>query len=187
MFFSQGDRRIGSASTSSISARLFLTQRGSRFARRFEVGNCIYAVARSSKLCRGCSIRKFVAGCNTTGGTIARRYIRTCNWTVRWPVGPIENTKSCAVIYGGRGTGLRGFRVVIRGCSLTGRWAYGVAPEWEPYELRGSSTVLREPVGEIPAGYSPRTGLAARHRSPAKSSAAPPYRGSRIDQCSPSA
>jgi RNA-directed DNA polymerase len=37
----------------------------------------------------------------------------------------------------------------------TGRWVCGKAPWREPYELRGSSTVLREPRGETPRGYSP--------------------------------
>ena len=69
--------------------------------------------------------------------------------------GRIGNTKSCAVVCGGRHIGLRVFHVVIRRCSLTGRWAYGVAPWREPHELRGSSTVLREARGEIPRGYSP--------------------------------
>ena len=153
---SRGDRRIGSGSTSSASARQFPTKRGNRSARRFEAGICIYAVTRRSKICRGCSIQRSGAGCNTTGGIIARRYIRTCvNWTVRWPIGRIGNTKSYAVIYGGRHIGLCVFRVVIQSCLLIGRWAWGVVPWREPYELRGSSTVLREPVGETPAGYSP--------------------------------
>ena len=78
------------------------------------------------------------------------------NWTARWPIGRIENTKSCAVIYGGRRIGSRAFHGAIRNCSPTGRWACGVVPWREPYELRGSSTVLREPRGEIPRGYSPR-------------------------------
>src|ERR1019366_6644493 len=157
MVFSRGDRRIGSASTSSTSARPFPTKRGNRSARRFEAGICIYAVTRPSKICRGCSIQRSVAGCNITGGIIARRCIPICvNWTARWPIGRIGNTKSCAVIYGGRHIGLRAFPGVIRSCSLTGRWACGVAPWREPYELRGSSTVLREARGEIPRAYSPR-------------------------------
>ncbi len=31
------------------------------------------------------------------------------------------------------------------------------AERWEPYELRGSRTVLREPEGEVPLGYSPES------------------------------
>src|ERR1017187_3094540 len=156
MVFSRGDRRIGSASTSSTSARPFPTKRGNRSARRFEAGICIYAVTRPSKICRGCSIQRSVAGCNITGGIIARRCIPICvNWTACWPIGRIGNTKSYAVIYGGRHIGLRAFPDAIRSCSLTGRWVCGVVPWREPYELRGSSTVLREPRGEIPRGYSP--------------------------------
>src|ERR1700686_3216724 len=158
MVFNRGDRRIGSASTSSTSARPFPTQRGSRSVRRFEAGICIYAVTSPSKICHGCSIQRFGVDCNTMGGITARRYIRTCvNWTAHWPIGRIGNTKSCAVIYGGRHIGSRAFRVAIPSCFLTGRWAYGVAPWREPYELRGSSTVLREPAGErfLRATYLP--------------------------------
>src|ERR1035437_1868055 len=156
MVFSRGDRRIGSAGTSSTSARPFPTKRGNRSVRRFEAGICIYAVTRPSKICHGCSIRRSGVGCNITGGIIARRCIPICvNWTARWPIGRIGNTKSYAVIYGGRHIGLRAYPGVIRSCSLTGRWARGVVPWREPYELRGSSTVLREPRGEIPWGYSP--------------------------------
>jgi hypothetical protein len=179
MVFSPGDRRIVSASTSSISVRQFPTKRGSRSARRFEAGICIHAVTRLSKICRGCSIQRSVDGCNTTGGIIARRYIPICvNWTARWPIGRTGNTKSCGDIYGGRHIGSRAFRVVIRSCSLTGRWACGVAPWREPYELRGSSTVLREPRGEIPRGYSPPRRLARpsglRQGYPICAAASPP-------------
>src|ERR1039458_2808732 len=157
MGFSRGDRRIGTASTSSTSARPFPTKRGSRSARRFEAGICIYAVTRQSKICRECSIQRSGVGCNTTGGIIARPCTLTCvNWTARWPIGRTGNTRSCAVICAGQRIGLRAFRGGIRSCLRTGRWASGVAPWREPYELRGSSTVLREPRGEIPRGYSPR-------------------------------
>src|ERR1017187_7953428 len=156
MVFSRGDRRIGSAGTSSTSARPFPTKRGNRSVRRFEAGICIDAVTRPSKICHGCSIRRSGVGCNITGGIIARRCIPICvNWTARWPIGRIGNTKSYAVIYGGRHIGLRAYPGVIRSCLLTGRWACGVVPWREPYELRGSSTVLREPRGETPWGYSP--------------------------------
>src|ERR1019366_6409537 len=50
----------------------------------------------------------------------------------------------------------RGSRDAIRSCGRTGRWVYGVVPWREPYELRGSSTVLREARGEPPRAYSPR-------------------------------
>ena len=36
-----------------------------------------------------------------------------------------------------------------------------MAPRWEPYELRGSRTVLREPRGGTPRGYSPKAQEAA--------------------------
>jgi len=36
--------------------------------------------------------------------------------------------------------------------------------QWEPYEPRGSRTVLREPEGEVPSGYS--TGEGERESRP---------------------
>jgi hypothetical protein len=59
-----------------------------------------------------------------------------------WPAGLIESTKSCVVIFGGQHTGSHAFRDVIRSCLLIGRWVRGVAPWREPYELRGSRTVV---------------------------------------------
>ncbi len=54
-----------------------------------------------------------------------------------------------------RATGLRASESALQGYSLTGRWVGGMAPRWEPYELRDSRTVLREPRGGTPRGYSP--------------------------------
>jgi RNA-directed DNA polymerase len=52
-------------------------------------------------------------------------------------------------------TGLRAPEGALRDCSLTGRWVGNMAPRWEPYESRGSRTVLREPRRATPRGYSP--------------------------------
>src|SRR5258708_8919174 len=86
-----------------------------------------------------------------------------------WSFGPSVNTRRCDAITDGRQAGSRAFRDALRSCSLTGRWGCGVAPWRELYELRGSCTVLREPRGETPRGYSPqylrgqRTGGEASH------------------------
>src|ERR1017187_1957771 len=62
----------------------------------------------------------------------------------------------CAGIYGGRHIRLRAFHGVIRSCSLTGRWACGLAPWREPYGLRGSfpgathRKICRSGVGRCP-------------------------------------
>src|SRR5215472_2189692 len=76
-----------------------------------------------------------------------------------WSFGPSVNTNSCDAITDGRPAGSRAFRDALRSCSLTGRWECGVAPWWELYELRGSCTVLREPRGGTPRGYSPHCGI----------------------------
>src|SRR5258708_38049100 len=93
------------------------------------------------------------------GATTVQRCMRRCdNWIEHWPDGPIGNTRSCADIYEEQHTGLRVSHAEIQGCSHTGRWACGVAPWREPYELRGSRTVLRGARGETPWGYSPFSG-----------------------------
>jgi hypothetical protein len=108
------------------------------------------------EVCRGCSIRLSEAGSSITGDIIARRFIRRCaELNQDLAFGPSVNTKSCDAITDGRHAGSRAFRGALRSCLLTGRWGCGVAPWWELYELRGSCTVLREPRGETPRGYSP--------------------------------
>ena len=100
------------------------------------------------------------------GGFTGRRSIRRCgNWIGPWPDGPIRNTRSCVVICAGRNIGSRAYHAGIRSCSHTGRWVGGVVPWREPYELRGSSTVLREARGEIPWAYSPGVDLRVGSRS----------------------
>src|SRR5206468_10769026 len=113
-------------------------------------------VTRAEKLCTGFIMRFLGDGFNIPDGIIVRLFPRRCsNSIAHWLAGPIESTKSCVVICEGRDTGSHASRVVIPLCSLTGRWVRGVAPWREPYELRGSRTVLRERRGEIPRRYSP--------------------------------
>src|SRR6266487_3832877 len=50
--------------------------------------------------------------------------------------------------------GLSGFAVQIRPSSLTGSYAMATAEHREPYESRGSRTVLGAPGGESPPGDS---------------------------------
>src|SRR5260221_6272425 len=53
-----------------------------------------------------------------------------------------------------RGIGLTGCAVSIRSSSLTGSYVMATAEHREPYESRGSRTVLGAPGGEIPPGDS---------------------------------
>src|ERR1700691_3144489 len=52
----------------------------------------------------------------------------------------------------------------IPSSSPTGRYAMETAEQWEPYESRGSRTVLGEPGGESPPGHSTTTVLTAPNR-----------------------
>src|SRR4029077_9945149 len=54
----------------------------------------------------------------------------------------------------GREIGLTGFAVQIRFSSLTGSYVMATAEHREPYESRGSRTVLGAPGGESPPGDS---------------------------------
>src|SRR5438128_3579821 len=60
-----------------------------------------------------------------------------------------------------RETGLTGFAAQIRPSSLTGTYVIATAEHREPYESRGSRTVLGAPGGESPPGDS--TWAAVRH------------------------
>src|SRR5439155_10316578 len=57
--------------------------------------------------------------------------------------------------------GLSGFAVQIRPSSLTGSYAMATAEHREPYESRGSRTVLGAPGGESPPGDSTDSAVAA--------------------------
>src|SRR6202035_2767067 len=54
----------------------------------------------------------------------------------------------------GRGIGLRSCFVQIQSSLLTGSYVMVTAEQREPYESRGSRTVLGEPGGESPPGHS---------------------------------
>ena len=58
------------------------------------------------------------------------------------------------------GLGVPGGRVrhASQSSLLTGEWYEPTAGRWEPYESRGSRTVLREPGAAIAPGHSPRSG-----------------------------
>ena len=154
--FVREDQRIVLGNTSSASARRFLTRQARTYVRRFGAGSCTDAAIGPSRIFRVCTTRLSGVGSSITGGFITRRFILLCvSWIGRWPDGPIGSTRSCEAISAERGTGWRGFRAGIQVYSHTGRWACGVVPWLEPYELRGSRTVLGERRGAIPLRHSP--------------------------------
>src|SRR5215831_16525897 len=163
--FSREDPKIAREGSSSISVRRSPTRRRRPCGTPFGAGICLSAVTKLSKTCHGCSTRLSGAGSNITGGTIAPHFIRRCaHWIEILPFGPSANTRSCANICAERRTGSPVFRGALRRCSQPGRWGCGVAPCWELYESRGSRTVLREPRGAIPRGYSPSTRVGRRRQ-----------------------
>src|SRR5262245_36092660 len=64
--------------------------------------------------------------------------------------GRAENTNGCVTRPKGREIGLRGFAAQIQLCSPTGSYVMATAEHREPYESRGSRTVLGARGGEIP-------------------------------------
>jgi hypothetical protein len=70
-----------------------------------------------------------------------------------WFAGLVGSTRSCVVTAPRLGSG---YCVSSRGSRLSWLFGNGSAVRfspWEPYESRGSSTVLGGPRGEIPRGY----------------------------------
>src|SRR5438132_11727654 len=68
--------------------------------------------------------------------------------------GRAVSTNGCVSKPKGRETGLQSCVRQIRSSSLTGSYVMETAEQQEPYELRGSRTVLGEPGGESPPGHS---------------------------------
>src|SRR5215831_1648174 len=68
--------------------------------------------------------------------------------------GRVVSSNGCVIKPKGRETGLQSCSVQIRSSSLTGSYVMEMAEQREPYESRGSRTVLGEPRGESPRGHS---------------------------------
>src|SRR5438128_8108494 len=68
--------------------------------------------------------------------------------------GRAVSTNGCVSKPKGRETGLQSCVRQIRSSSLTGSYVMETAEQHEPYESRGSRTVLGEPGGESPPGHS---------------------------------
>src|SRR5713226_2026636 len=68
--------------------------------------------------------------------------------------GRVVSSNGCVTKPKGRETGLHSCAVQIRSSSLTGSYVMETAEQREPYESRGSRTVLGEPGGESPPGHS---------------------------------
>ena len=68
--------------------------------------------------------------------------------------GRVVSSNDCVTKPKGRETGLHSCFVQIRSSSLTGSYVMEMAEQREPYESRGSRTVLGEPGGESPPGHS---------------------------------
>ena len=149
-------RRVGRESTSSTSVRPFLRKPARPYGARSETGSCTCAVTSHLRIFLVCLTRSSGVGFNTTGGFTARGSIpsgRTS--TACSPGGRHGNTRSCATIFGERSSGCCASFGAIHGSLLTGNSVRSVAPQWEPYELRGSRPVLRERGGAIPPRHSP--------------------------------
>src|SRR6516164_779203 len=68
--------------------------------------------------------------------------------------GRAVSTNGCVTKPRARAIGLRSCFVQIQSSSLTGSYVMATAEQREPYESRGSRTVLGEPGGESPPGHS---------------------------------
>ena len=79
--------------------------------------------------------------------------------------GRAANSSGCVVKPKDREIGSTGFAALIQICSLIGSYVMEMAEHREPCEPRGSRTVLGEPGGESPPGYSTQAERAATSRS----------------------
>src|SRR6266849_7986522 len=83
--------------------------------------------------------------------------------------GLAANTSGWSIGPRARGTGSIGCAARIQHCLPIGRYAMATAEHREPYESRGSRTVLGAPEGETPSGdssFSTESGLSAHVRFP---------------------
>src|SRR5262245_41813318 len=78
--------------------------------------------------------------------------------------GRAENSNGCVTRPKGREIGLSGFAAQIQLYSLTGSYVMATAEHREPYESRGSRTVLGARGGEIPPRDSTFASFRARSR-----------------------
>src|ERR1700694_5679596 len=77
--------------------------------------------------------------------------------------GRAVSSNGCVTKPKGRETGLRGCFVQIRSSLLTGSYVMETAEQREPYESRGSRTVLGEPGGESTPGASTKHRINGAH------------------------
>ena len=78
--------------------------------------------------------------------------------------GRAGSSSGCVTRPKARGIGLHGFVVQIQLCLLIGSYVMATAEHREPYESRGSRTVLGARGGEIPPRDSPMVVTIGRHR-----------------------
>ena len=90
--------------------------------------------------------------------------------------GRAANSDGCVIKPKECGIGLRSCFVQIQSSLLTGSYVMATAEQREPYESRGSRTVLGEPGGESPPGHSSTN---CRRRAMAGAAAVPRKRHSR--------
>ena len=97
------------------------------------------------------TIRTSKAGSTTTATSIGRSCARPSRGSMSMSsAGRAGSTSGCVTRPKGHGIGLHGFVVQIQLCLLIGSYVMATAEHREPYELRGSRTVLGARGGEIP-------------------------------------
>src|SRR5262245_58731211 len=94
--------------------------------------------------------------------------------------GRAENTNGCVTRPKGREIGLKGFAAQIQLCSPTGSYVMATAEHREPYESRGSRTVLGARGGEIPPRDSTTSVLRRYPRDVRLTPASGPLRSVRL-------
>ena len=119
--FDPGGRRIGGASTSSISVQRRVPRPRAIFGANYGAGICIRVVTNPWRISPGCLILYSGGGATTIAGFTSRPSIRHSNtWTGSWSDGRCGSTSVCGGTSAERPTGCGVLRVVSRTCARIG-------------------------------------------------------------------
>jgi hypothetical protein len=140
--------------SSKDQAKPYCISRQEVLEARYASGICIAVRQHPSKISPRCGTRNFADGTTTMGDLTLLRYGPSSGLSAnRWFAGLVGNTRSCAVTEPRLGNGCCVSSTGSRPSWLSGHDSAVRFSPWEPYESRGSSTVLEGPRGEIPRGY----------------------------------
>ena len=175
---SRGGRNGQVGFTESRTCQRRVLRRSRPSGARCANGACSVAATRNCRIWRGCSIPTSGAGSAITATSINRRSTRPSVGSMRTSSnGRRASTSASVGVLNGPELGWHRWSGNRPTCSPIGSFFMGKAGCWEPYELRGSRTVLGARGGEIPPRDSlPDHRRGQRQAPPAAAAQADPER-----------